>query len=143
MVRLIPSRRDPLSAVALLAILALAGCGLAPGPSSAPATAMDGSYTGSLSSDEGTAFGTLTVTQAGNSIRLTLVMPDISLNATGTGTVSGTSFRGDLSYTLGCPGTIVLTGVQQVDGRELTGSFTSADCNVENTGSFRFILRDT
>ena len=101
---------------------------------------MHGTWTGSVSSEDGTGFGSLQIVQTEMGLQITMTIPDLPLTATGTGSLVDRTFRADLTFTRECPGTITLTGNLRSD-TELQGTARMVDCNAEVTGSFNFILR--
>ena len=133
-----------LSAIALLTLLALPGCGGddgggTTGPST-PATSITGTFRGPYivsQSGQSAAFtGTLQLTQTGSSVSGTLTTTS-ARSASVSGTVVSSS-RFDMSFTFtdGCDGSGSATVDITSGATRLVGNFSLNDCTGSATGTF-------
>lgn len=122
-----------------VAVLFLAACASAPpGPGVAE---MGGSYSGNISIQGQTLFGSMTVAQEGPALTLQFSFPDVALTASGEGTATETGFSAEVPYTITCPGVAVFEGSLEEDGRTVSGTLRATDCDGASNGTFRFSRR--
>lgn len=130
--------------LAFLLVGFVAGCSTLGFGESEPETPdISGEYTGTISLQGQQFYGDLEVQQEEDgALELSFQFPELGLTATGTGQATPAGFTAEIPYTITCPGTANLEGVQSSMDRTLTGSLVAEDCESSLTGTFRFAPQD-
>lgn len=131
--------RNATTGLLAASFLLVAGCASA--PAEPPLPDLAGTWSGSINIQGQTLFGNMTVVQEGPALELRFSLPDIALTASGEGSATETGFRGEVPYTLNCPGVAVFTGSLDDEQTVLTGRVEATDCDGTANGTFRFTRR--
>lgn len=122
---------------AAVAVLLASACATS-GPPQPAVADLAGQYTGTVSVEGQTLYGSLEITQEGPALELRFSFPDVALTARGEGTAHATGFTGEVSYTLTCPGVATFEGTLDPEADRLAGTVRATDCDGTISGTFRF-----
>jgi hypothetical protein len=121
----------------VLVLISAAACWLPPGPSPALVTTMDGTWAGTMTSDNLAAAGSIRATISQANGLLSGTWASSNSNSTNGGMVSGSVNGSSVSVTLtpGLTSTCALTVTATVNGTQMTGTFDAVSCATVVKGS--------